>query len=214
MEKLMMKRMALLLLVTCVPVYGNLANDGFLTEGEHEWLVTWSNYQVPLIVDGGGAYRISVRDNGRLIVKSTSTPLSMDGGGVYDILLGNNAHLLYLDGATEFIGIGGNATAVLMGGSINLIRSGQYTITTGTGPHIDLFCQPGWSWILDNPMLGIQGEWMDGSPFRIQFINDATYDPVWTNINVIIPEPATLMLFGIGGILFRRKMGTEHSRLP
>jgi hypothetical protein len=211
-----MKRMAMFFV--CVSSGFAGYSDGFITAGEYEYAVRWSNSQIPLIVDGGGADEISVRDYGRLIVKSTSKPLTPgwepSPGGVYDILLGNNAHLLYLDGATEFIGIGGNATAVLMGGSINLIRSGQYTITTGTGPHIDLFCQPGWSWILDNPMLGIQGEWMDGSPFRIQFINDATYDPVWTNINVIIPEPATLMLFGIGGILFRRKMGTEHSRLP
>ena len=203
-----MKRIAMCFLMTvCLPTAFAGYSDGFITAGEYEYGVTWRNSHPPLIVDGGGADEISVGDSVRLIVKSTSTPLSLyhPVGGVYDILLGNNAHLLYLDGVTEFIGIGGNATAVLMGGSINLIRSGQYTITTGTAPHIDLHAQPGWTWLDGDPMKGIKGNWMDDSPFEIKFINDSTYDPVYTNINVIIPEPATVALFGLGVIFLWRK---------
>jgi hypothetical protein len=209
MEKPMMKRMAMFFV--CVSAGFAGYSDGFITAGEYEYAVRWSNYQTPLIVDGGGADQISVRDNGRLIVKSTSKPLSAyhPVGGVYDILLYNTAHLLYLDGVTELIRITGNgtinSTAELRGGSINWINSMQYTATLGLGPHIDLYCQPGWSWLDGDPMKGIKGNWMDGSPFEIKFSNDPTYDPVWTNINVIIPEPATLMLLGIGGILLRRK---------
>lgn len=205
-----MKRMILFLV--CVSVGFASYRDGYLTaeDGYQYGFITWRSFDPPLIVDGGGAIEISVRDNGRLIMQSTSAPLAPawdpHPGGVYDILLGHNAQLLYLDGVTEFIGIGGNATAVLKGGSINLIRSGQYTITTGAGPHIDLYCQPDWSWLYtDDKITGITGFWMDDSFFRINFIDDATYDPVWTNINVIIPEPATLMLLGIGGILLRRR---------
>jgi len=203
-----MKRIVLCLSLTvCLPTTFAGYNDGFITAGEYEFGVIWRSCQIPLIVDGGGADEISVRNNGRLIVKSTSKPLSLyhPVGGVYDILLGENARLIYLDGVTDFIGIGGNAAAVLKGGSINLIRSGQYTITTGAGPHIDLYCQPGWSWLDDDPMKGIQGNWMNGLPFRIEFINDSTYDPAWSNINIIIPEPAAVVLFGIGSILLRRK---------
>jgi len=203
-----MKRIVLCLSLTlCLPTAFAGYSDGFITAGEYEFGVIWRSCQIPLIVDGGGADEISVRDNGCLIVKSTSKPLSLyhPVGGVYDILL-FDGHLLYLDGVTELIRIAGNnATAVLKGGSINLINSMQFTEKTNSAPHIDLYCQPGWSWLDGDPMKGIQGNWINGSPFEIEFSNDPTYDPVYTNINVIIPEPAAVVLFGIGSILLRRK---------
>jgi len=81
----------------------------------------------------------------------------------------------------------------------------QYTTKIGADPHIDLYVLLGHSWILDNPLLGVQGQWHDGSPLHIEFINDFDYDPVWTNINFIYPEPATLALLGIGSSLLRKR---------
>jgi len=202
-----MKRIVLCLSLTlCLPTAFAGYSDGFLTaEDGYQYFITWRSNQIPLIVDGGGALEISVRDNGCLIVQSTSTPLVMGQSGVYDILL-FDGHLLYLDGVTELIRIAGNnATAVLKGGSINLINSMQFTEKTNSAPHIDLYCQPGWSWLDGDPMKGIQGNWINGSPFEIEFSNDPTYDPVYTNINIIIPEPATLILAGLGSLLIRRR---------
>jgi len=200
----MMKRGLLFFIVAVwgLSVWGGLADDGFLTAGEYAGTVIWRSYDPPLIVDG---MTISVRDNGLLIVQSTSTPLGVDVGGVYDILLGNNSQLVYLDGVTELIAMNANATANLKAGSINYIKSMQYTETTGTDPHVDLYCLPGWSWISDNPLLGIEGQWWNGSPFSIKFINHAEFDTAWTNINIITPEPATLILHGLGGLMLRRK---------
>lgn len=201
-----MKRLALFLV--CVSAGFANYSDGFITpEDGYLFGVTWQYYQTPLVVDGGGAYDISVIDNGRLIVKSTSTPLVMGKTGVYDILLGNNAYLLYLDGVTEFIGTGQNTTAILMGGSINCI--GTYRYAAPGNENIFIYARNGWSWIDEDPEKGIEGNWLtSGLPFSIEFSNDNTwnFDPVWMSIKVIeIPEPATLLLLGTAALLFRRK---------
>ena len=201
--------LVLLLFCVCLPESFALTvyDDGFITEGEYAYGVQWFSDDPPLIVAGGGADIIEVREDGRLEVQYTSTPLQWNVGGILDILLDGESELIYLDGMNDLLSIYDDATATLKGGSINHIRSYQYTDTK----HIDLYCQTDWSWLYDSPEVigGITGLWENGTSFTIDFIDKTYlgYDPVWMNINIIeIPEPATILLLGIGGLaLIRRR---------
>jgi hypothetical protein len=183
-------------------------SDGLISAGEYESGVEW--FSGTLVVNGGGADEIWARNSSRLKVLSTSSPLGLEVGGLMDIKMDNFSYLEYSGGLTQELWMYKNAIANLYGGRIDGISSVQYTVTTGADPHINIYCQEGWSWILDGTQkkVGITGLWLDNTTFNIHFTANGEshgYDPVWTNINVITPEPATLFLLGIGGLLIRRK---------
>jgi hypothetical protein len=179
-------------------------SDGYITAGEYEGHVSWASNTQPLIVDGGGAIGLEMRNYSRLEVRSTSTPLGL-GSGIQVIGLKDNSHLDYYDGETFNLMLQFNATADLYGGRIDYISSYQLAATK----HINIYALPGWSWISDDPMEGIQGQWWDGSPFDIKFDNKEYWpikaDPVWMNVNVIVPEPTTLLLLTLGCVVILKK---------
>lgn len=210
----MMKRLFILLLPVCIStcLFSDVLDDNKLLSGEYGYGIEWFTNAPPLIVDGGGADVIDLRDFGKLEVRSTSSPINGDWhtGGIRDIHLNDNCELLHLGGITDIISIDEDAIAILKGGKINHINSYFDFMSTG---HVDIYCQSGWSWIEEDEnfdgkldKIGITGLWKDNNPFTIDFIEQDGYDPVWENINVIeVPEPVGLFLLSVGGLLIHRK---------
>ena len=205
-----MKRVNIILLLACClssVQAGYEYADRVIGPGEYAWALDWLSGV--LVIDGGTP--IEVRNFSRIEVWSTSTPLGTGVGGIMDLSI-LNSHLDYYGGLTEELAIGGqHATAHLYGGRIDFISSAQYvTWVNGepTGQHIFIYARDGWEWKYENGVIrGITGLWLDsGTPFDIRFTNrfQTGYDPVWANVKVV-PEPATLLLMTLGGLLLRRR---------
>jgi hypothetical protein len=204
----MMKRMLVLFACCTCSVYAGY-DDGLISAGEYEWGVEL--FGGTLVVDGGGANRIEARNSSKVEVYSTSSPLGTGVGGIMDLMLTNTSRLDYYGGITQELLIGKDATAHLQGGRIDGISSAQYvTWVNGepTGQHIFIYARDGWEWKYENGKIrGIAGLWLDsGTPFDIRFttLYEPDYDPVWANVKVV-PEPVSLLLMALGGLLLRRR---------
>ncbi len=184
----------------------NYAADGLLSDGEYAEQVTVTEYSYLQVRDNGGAYKITVENNGLLDIFSTSLPLSSSNDkGVWSILLTNSSTLNFSGGATNLITTKKDSMAYLSGGQINLIAS-QQVVTDKE--HIIIDCKPNWIWKRNsfNEIKGIVGYWHDDAAFDITFLDQTNfgYNPVYENVKVI-PEPGTLVLLSLGGLFLKRR---------
>ena len=193
-----MKRLflCLLLLPVFVPVsFGEIVFDYTISD-TYEFGIFQLNGE-SLLVTGAGAYQIDAKGESYIEVQNTA-PLEENIGGIYTFGLDDFSILNFYDGEMGGFRIYDDATATFSGGSINYISSRQDSDLT---KHITFIAD------VDSINLAgnlLTGNWLDDSSFSITLLDQTGYDSVYSNIN-FIPEPATISLFGLGGLLLRKK---------
>jgi len=168
-----------------------------------------------LMIGDAGTGSLDLWDSSHARIEGTS-PLKQ-GGGVWTITMGGSSHLEVFGGEIHDINIGTNATIFLAGGSIGEIHNYQYTwIMTGDppiktwNPHITMICDVD-SVIYDTETDILSGEWLDGAIFNIHLATFEGYDPAIENIR-FIPEPGTVLLLGLGGVMLWRRRRPRRGR--
>jgi hypothetical protein len=151
-----------------------------------------------LLVTGAGADNIFANGESYIEVQNTA-PLQENVGGIHGLILDDFSILNYYDGEMGGFRIYDDAIATFSGGGIDYISSYQ---DSDLIEHITFICDVG-SVDLTGSLL--TGDWLnDGGSFSITLQDQTGYDSVYSNIN-FVPEPATLALFGLGGLLLRKK---------
>ena len=202
-------RNVILLMLICVSVASagyfdanGVTSDGVLSDGEYAYAARVDEDSI-LTVTGGGADGIRLLDNSQLHVYSTAESVN---DALYWIVPSDSSTLTFSGGVAHYIYVQKDASVLLDGGQINYIRSIQKP-TLGITITID--CQyDSWDWIYDGEdIVGITGLWHNGDEFSIGFLNDTIqykYPDTWTHVQVI-PEPASITLLTLGGLLIKRK---------
>jgi hypothetical protein len=182
-------------------VVPTFATDYTITSGYYYGTKTYQNWDT-LLMTGGGVESITADDHSFLDIRNTS-PYSPLSGGIGTLDLGASSQLDFSGGQMRNFTISGNATAVFSGGRIDKIYGYQTTtyLNYFLGTHIEMIVK---DYSVTNNIL--TGHWEDNSAFSVQLMNQTGYIPVISLIEfTIIPEPATLLLLGFGGLLIRRK---------
>jgi len=165
-----------------------------------------------LLMTGGGGDSLGLLGSSSAVIQGTA-PYNQQiypSGGIRDLSVGSYAYLDFSGGEVYEIGIGSYATAVLSGGEIARIKTtqsawqyvGQPPVLV-PNPHVEMIVK---DWDYNTITKILTGIWGNDSLFNIQLVNIDGYSPTIDNIKfTIIPEPATLLLLSLGGLLIRRK---------
>ncbi len=175
-----------------------------------------------LLVEGGGIENIQAYENSYVKVTGTDAYVYQNSGirtitlkddsslDLYDGEIGkgidayDSSSINIYGGSIESLTAMGASTINIYGGNISVIDTAQYVLFDDSF-EITIVCYD-WAWDDDNNILS--GYWEDGSILSIELPDsiweDGSAYSLYEHVT-IVPEPCSLVLLGLGGLLIRRK---------
>lgn len=169
---------------------GSLSYSNGTESSAHSYIGHWTNAQMDIDAEGSftGGKRLQIGYG----VGATGT---VNVSGTLTNTLNN-----------IFVGVDGTGLLnVLDGGVVNIRNNSSGLKISGVDSWVDLFGSA--AIVIPGDALGFAQDDIDGGRMRGDGVVGnllASYDGTWTTITVL-PEPATMMLLGLGGMLLRRK---------
>jgi len=177
-----------------------------------------------LFMTGGEGHNLSLGDWSSATIENTAPLIDQYTGGIwqvtpngYSVFNFNGGEINSVEtwwdstvnmtgGALTTLVTNSESTAYISGGQIDTLTSNQSLFFDPLDEQfhgrIHIYCL---DWGYDPVGSLLTGTWEDSSTFNVNLI-DGIYDPTFDNLEFhIIPEPATLFIFALGGLLLRRR---------
>ena len=142
---------------------------------------------------------------GTIHARYDTTKVYILGGEVSGTIYGYKESEIYVSaGTVNQIYLNGSSTATLTGGDIESIRVG-YNFSPINPPSYIIVCDlDSLNFTYEGSLVtNVTGNWLDGSGFDIDF-EEYSGIPVMDCVT-FVPEPATMALMALGGILARKR---------
>ena len=194
-----------------------VGNDSLvMTGGESDWLVlddlsvaTIENTEPITDTETGGIWMVDMRDY---------STLNLEGGEINFIEAGWESTVNMTGGYLDYIKVSGESTVNMTGGYLDyIIASGESKAYLRGGTIDDFWRMPledgepieeamihvfALDYLYDSPSNLLTGHWGDNSAFSIN-LNIPSSDYIEFHI---IPEPTSILLLGLGGLMLRRRV--------
>jgi hypothetical protein len=202
-----MKRFAIVIMLSIAPL--TMAGyDYVVQDGDIFGALNLDKHQT-LLMTGGGGYSLVLTEWSSGTIKGTSPYSEYPTGGIQVLQLADYSRLDIYGGDIITLSLSAYSTAAIYGGQLSEIMSGQSAWryegqppVLVPNPHIEMFVR---DWLYNATNKQLTGTWGDLSAFNIKLVDVQGYSPTIDNIQfTIIPEPVSLILFGLGGLMLRR----------
>jgi|GEM_PF-5340839 len=172
-------------------VFGPGASFGALTLVDSE----------SILVNGGWGDSLGLASYSSGRIESTS-PLGYLTGGIWEMSVGGYSSAVVTGGEFSAMYVGQYGTLALSGGSLVSLYCTSYDLpAVPEDKYIQFICK---SYSYNAGTKRLTGIWADDSAFDIQLVDTSPYPSGYTfdSINfVTIPEPLSLALLALGGLL-------------